>query len=283
MHSAPATIVSDRGTQLVSAGKILAQKAAEGDKESPNQWDWKRITRENSASTWQFVPIGSPHFNGLPEATVKVLKRTLSMSLRPGVELNYPELVTLLARISYTVNSRPLGLANVSQSDHQEDMMMPLTPNMMLLSRSSSNSPPMEYSPDERFCARLAYVAQVEKEWWDRWIKVVLPTLFSYKKWKTKQKNLEVGELVLLRYPGQFKDDYCMAKITETHPSEDGLVRQVTIAFKKKNSRESPSVYKSKPLIHEKVAVHRLHRLHLADEDAQLGGDVSDPGSDQVN
>ena len=150
-HSAPATIVSDRGTQLVSAGKILAQKAAEGDKESPNQWDWKRITRENSASTWQFVPIGSPHFNGLPEATVKVLKRTLSMSLRPGVELNYPELVTLLARISYTVNSRPLGLANVSQSDHQEDMMMPLTPNMMLLSRSSSNSPPMEYSPDERF------------------------------------------------------------------------------------------------------------------------------------
>ena len=269
-HSAPATIVSDRGTQLVSAGRILAVKAAEAEKESPSKWDWSRITRENCASNWQFVPIGSPHFNGLPEATVKVLKKSLSLALPPGVELNYPELVTLLARISYTVNSRPLGLANVSQSDNQEDIMMPITPNMMLLSRSSSNSPPMEYSPEDKFCARLSYVAQVEKEWWDRWIKTVLPTLFSYKRWKTREKNLEVGELVMLKYPGQFKDDYCIAKVTEVHPSEDGLVRSVTVEFKKKNSRESPSVYKSKPLIQEKVAVHRLHRLQLVDEDAHL-------------
>ena len=272
-HSAPATIVSDRGTQLVSAGRILAVKAAEAEKESPSKWDWSRITRENCASNWQFVPIGSPHFNGLPEATVKVLKKSLSLALPPGVELNYPELVTLLARISYTVNSRPLGLANVSQSDNQEDIMMPITPNMMLLSRSSSNSPPMEYSPDDKFCARLSYVAQVEKEWWDRWIKTVLPTLFSYKRWKTKQRNLEIGELVMLKYPGQFKDDYCIAKVTEVHPSEDGLVRQVTVEFKKKNSRESPSIYKSKPLIQEKVAVHRLHRLQLVDEDAHLGAE----------
>ena len=77
----------------------------------------------------------------------------------------------------------------------------------------------------------------------------------------------------MLKYPGQFKDDYCIAKVTEVHPSEDGLVRQVTVEFKKKNSRESPSIYKSKPLIQEKVAVHRLHRLQLVDEDAHLGAE----------
>ena len=274
-HGAPSTIVSDRGTQLVSAGRILAVKAAEGEKESPNKWDWSRITRENHASTWTFVPIGSPHYNGLPEATIKVLKRTLSMTLGPGVELNYPELVTLLARISNSVNSRPLGLTNVSQSDHQEDTMMPITPNMMLLSRSSSNSPPMEYSADDRFCARLAFVAQVEKEWWERWIKVVLPTLFSYKRWKMKTKNLEVGEIVLLKYPGQFKDDYTIAKVIEVHPSADGLVRQVTVQFRKRNPRESSTVYKSKPLLQEKVAVHRLHRLELVDEELHQVGDAA--------
>ena len=274
-HAAPATIVSDRGTQLVSAGRILAEKAdqsekaAQSEKETPLKWDWSRITSENSASNWTFVPIGSPHYNGLPEATVKVLKRTLNLSLHPGVELSYPELVTLLAKISYTVNSRPLGLANVSQSSQQEDNMLPLSPNMLLLGRSSNFSPSMEFSSDDRFCARLAYVGQVEKEWWDRWIKVVLPTLFSYKKWKLKQKNLEVGELVMIRYPGHFKDDYCIAKVTAVHPSDDGLVRQVTVSYRKKNSRESPSVYKSKPLISEKVAVHRLHRLQLVDEEVQ--------------
>ena len=106
------------------------------------------------------------------------------MSLGPGVELSYPELVTLLARIANTVSQMPLGLTNISQADQQEDVMLPITPNMMLLSRSSSESPPMEYSADDRFCARLAFVAQVEKEWWERWIKVVLPTLLSYKRWK---------------------------------------------------------------------------------------------------
>ena len=276
-HGAPATIVSDRGTQLVSAGRILAEKADDADKQTPGKWNWSKITKENSASNWHFVPIGSPHFNGLPEATVKVLKKTLSLALHPGTELTYPELVTLLAKIGYTVNSRPLGLANVSPSSQQEDHMLPLTPNMMLLARSSNISPPLEYSAADKFCCRLAYVAEVEKEWWDRWIKQVLPTLFSYKKWKVKQENIKAGELVMLKYPGQFKDDYCIAKVTEVHPSEDGLVRQVSVSYRKKNSRESPTVCKSKPLITEKVAIHRLHRLQLADEAVLLdAGKVDD-------
>ena len=265
-HSAPQSIVSDRGTQLVSAGKILAEKSSEADQQSPEKWNWAQITRQNNASTWHFVPIGSPHFNGLPEATVKVLKRTLKLSLHPGVELSYPELQTLLAKITYTVNSRPLGLGNVSPSSQQEDTMMPLTPNMLLLARSSNLSPPMEYSSDDRFCTRLAFVAQVEKDWWDRWIRVVLPTLFSYKKWKSKQENMKVGDLVMLRYPKQFKDDYCLAKVTQVHPDEDNLVRKVTVSYRKKNSKESAAVYRSKPLISEQVAIHRLHKLDLADE-----------------
>ena len=281
-HAAPATIVSDRGSQLVSAGRVLAEKAEVADKNAPGQWDWSRITRENKASNWIFVPIGSPHFNGLPEATVKVLKKSLSMALHPGVVLSYPELVTLLAKISYTVNSRPLGLGSVSPSSLQEDHIRPITPNMMLLSRSSNISPPLDYSDEEKFCARLAYVSQVEKEWWDRWIRQVLPTLFSYKRWKFKQENVVVGDLVMLKYPGQFKDDYCVAKVTRAVPDQDGLVRKVTVDFKKRNPRESPTIYKSKPLLSEEVAVHRLHKLHLADEPALLGdhGVVLDAGED---
>ena len=75
----------------------------------------------------------------------------------------------------------------------------------------------------------------------------------------------------MLRYPGHFKDGYCIAKVSDVHPGDDGLVRQVTVSYRKKNSRESPSVFRSKPLISERVALHRLHRLHLADEELQLG------------
>ena len=287
-HGAPQSIVSDRGSQLVSAGRILAQKADKAV-ETPEKWDWDQIVRKNQASNWHFVPIGSPHFNGIPESTVKTLKKTLKLSLHPGVELTYPELQTLLAKISYTVNSRPLGLANVSASSHQEDNMMPLTPNMMLLARSSNISPPLEYSKDDRFCSRLAFISQVEKEWWDRWIKVVLPTLLSYKKWKLKRDNLREGELVMLRYNKQFKDDYCLAKVTQVHPNEDGLVRKVTVSYRKRNPKESKEVYLSKPLISEQVAIHRLHRLGIADEAAHgvdgeegVGGDYLGEGDDAV-
>ena len=145
--------------------------------------------------------------------------------------------------------------------------MMPLTPNHLLLARSSNISPSLEYSGEDRFCARLAYVAQVEKEWWDLWIKQVLPTLFSYKKWKTKKENIEVGELVMIRYPGQFKDDYCLAKVIKADPDDDSLVRKVTVTYKKKNPRESLSVCKSRPMIVEEVAIHRLHRLELVDDE----------------
>lgn len=151
--------------------------------------------------------------------------------------------------------------------------MLVLTPNHMLLARSSNISPPLEYSAADKFCSRLAYVAEVEKEWWDRWMKQVLPTLFSYKKWKVKQENIKAGELVMLKYPGQFKDDYCIAKVTDVHPSEDGLVRQVSVSYRKKNSRESPTVCKTRPLITEKVAIHRLHRLQLVDDDVQSEAD----------
>ena len=265
-RGAPVTIVSDRGTQLVSASRILAEKE-ESKKSSPVNWDWKRIIRDNSASSWQFVPIGSPNFNGLPEATVKVLKKTLSLALPSGVLLSYPEMVTLLAKISYTVNSRPLGLARISPTSQQEDSMIPLTPNMLLLGRSSKMSPPLTYDEKERFCARLAYITQVEKDWWSLWIKQVLPTLLSYRRWKTPKENIRVGELVLVRYPNQFKDDYCLAKVIKAEPGEDGLVRKVTVTYRKKNPKESSHTYKSKPLISEIMAIHRLHRLDIVDEE----------------
>ena len=250
---APSNIVSDRGSQLVSAGVVLAAK------ESPGEWDWSQVCKENSTSNWEFVPIGSQHRNGLSEATVKVLKKSLSHALHPGVILAYHELVTLLARISYSINQRPLGLSNTSQTSLQEDNLMPLTPNMMLLGKNSNESPALDYSEDEKFSSRLSYISTVEDEWWKKWVKEVMPTLLPCSKWKKEKSNLAVGDVVLMWYPGNFKDDYRIAMVVEVHPDCKNLVRTVTVKYRKKDKREPKDVYRSKPLIKEKVAVQRLH------------------------
>ena len=78
-----------------------------------------------------------------------------------------------------------------------------------------------------------------------------------------------MGDIVLLKYLGHFKDDYCMAKVTEIHPGDDGLVRVATVRYRKKDGRESPAVYKTKPLMSDRVGIQRVHKLHLVDHDLQ--------------
>ena len=171
--------------------------------------------------------------------------------------LSYDELVTLLARISCSMNSRPLALANTSYTDQQEDILLPITPNHMLLGRSSPESPPLE------FCQRLAYVDAVEQELWSRWIKTVLPTMLPVQRWKREEKNLIVGDVVLLTFPGNVKDDYILARVPQVHTEEKNLVRRVSVKYKRKNAREARTVCRSK--MEEKiVAVQRLVLLEPA-------------------
>ena len=249
-NNCPRSIVSDRGSQLVRAGMVLA------DKEKPSSWRWEEVIRKNSVTNWEFVAVGSQHRNGLSEAQVKILH-----AITPGTVLKYSELVTLLAKISHSINSRPLGLSSTSQDSQQEDFLQPITPNQLLLGRSDDEAQPLEYDQSDKLTARLAYVSGVFNSWWRSWCKQVLPTLVPIKRWKTQHKNLEIGDIVFMYYPSSIKNDYRLARIVETFPDEKGLVRSVRVCFRKRSKNESAAEYKAKPLSEEIVAVHRLPLL----------------------
>merc|ERR1712121_66674 len=105
------------------------------------------------------------------------------------------------------------------------DDMMPITPNHLLLGRATIDIPDMEYDPSSKFSARLAYVEQVYKTWWDKWIQDVLPTLVPCKRWKQIHRNVRVGDVVMMKYAGSIKDEYRLARILEVYPDDRGLVR----------------------------------------------------------
>ena len=247
----PRKIVSDRGTQLVCAGIVLANK------EKPENWKWSEVVRQNSATNWEFVPIGSQHRNGLSEAQVKVLKKSLSLALPPGTILKYSELVTLLAKISHSINSRPLGL----QNNQQDDFFSPVTPNQLLLGKTDDDAPPLDYEEDDKLTARLAYVSSVYDAWWRAWYSQVLPTLVPCTRWRKEVRNIEVGDIVFMFYPSSIKDEYRLARVVETFPDQKGLVRSVRVSYRRRDKRESSLSYKSKPPIEEIVAVQRLSVL----------------------
>ena len=152
------------------------------EKKKPGNWKWEEVVRKNSTTTWEFVPIGSQHRNGLSESQVKVLKKCLHHALTPGTVLKYSELITLLAKIAHSINSRPLGLSSTSQDSQQEDFLSPITPNQLLLGKTDDESPALEYDEDDKFTARLAYVSSVYDTWWTAWHQQVLPTLVPCKK-----------------------------------------------------------------------------------------------------
>ena len=138
--------------------------------------------------------------------------------------------MTLLAQISQSVNSRPLSVQNVSSSSQQEDIMLPLTPNHLLLGRSTAEVPSsISFSSDNRFSTRLAYVQSVLKEWWQRWIRDVLPTLVPCPKWKDIRTNVKPNDIVMMKYPGNVINDYRLARVIRVYPDKKGLVRSVDI------------------------------------------------------
>ena len=263
----PSTIVSDRGSQLVAAGIVVAQKDLPSIK-----LNWQEVTSKNAATDWTFVPVGGQHRNGISEATVKVMKKSLALALHPGVVLIYAELVTLLAKITYSINSRPLSIQDISPSSQQEDIMLPLTPNHLLLGKSTIDVPDIDYDQDDKFSARLAYVQQVFRAWWDRWIQDVLPTLVPCKRWKEIGKNLKKDDIVMMKYAGNLQDDYRLARVMEVFPDKKGLVRTVRVGFRRRDKREKPEVYWKKPLQQETVAVQRLALLQAAEEPLPTGG-----------
>ena len=226
--------------------------------------------KRNSTTSWEFVPVGSQHRNGLSEAQVKILKKSLHLAIPPGAVLCYAELVTLLSKISYSVNSRPLGLSTTSGSSQQDDFLSPITPNQLLLGRSDDNSSPLNYDESDKLTARLAYISGVYDSWWHAWYKQVLPSLVPCRKWKQEFRSLKEGDVVLMYYQSSVKDHYRLARVKKVYPDKKNLVRTVRVAFRKRDSRETNDEYKSKPLVEEDVAVQRLSVLVPVDEQGPL-------------
>ena len=123
------------------------------------------------------------------------MKKTLGLALGRGVELTYIEMETLLERITYTINSRPLAIANTPSTSQQEDVLMPITPNQLLLGRSTIDVPDMKKA-DDKFSDRQAYMKAVHETWLKKWNDEVLPTLVPCIRWKHIQKNVKKGNML---------------------------------------------------------------------------------------
>ena len=271
----PASLVSDRGTQLVKAGMVL------GADSHPTNWNWRRIVEANKATNWTFTEVGCQWRNGLSESMVKLTKKCLDKAVPEDAKITYGEFVTLLAGITYTINCRPIG---VFDSHDLEEEIQPITPNILLIGRSDNDSKRPEYDTNISLPKRSAYVKNLLDKWWALWIRQVWPHLIPCKKWRTERKNLKVGDVCLLYFPGALSGRYKLVRVVETFPDAKGLVRTCSIIYKKKIPNEKFNELSKKSLVKEKVGVQRLILIQPADATSDNNDvKIDEPQVDETN
>lgn len=211
---------SDRGTNFIGASSELGMGL-----DDPKQTSISKYLNENGC-TWEFNPPHASHMGGVWERMIGVTRRILdSMLLRTKhTHLTHDVLCTLMAEVCAIINARPLVPVS---SDPSSPML--LTPAMLLTQKPGVSPPHGSFDEKDLFKCQWRQVQALANEFWRRWRAEYLHTLQPRRKWHTACRNLEVGDIVLLKQSDSPRNEWPMGLVTSTSPSGDGRVRKVEV------------------------------------------------------
>ena len=214
----PVEMLSDNGSNFVGAERELRELLEALDKEKIKQSGADRGIK------WTFNPPLAPHFGGVHESMIKSAKRAIKAVLG-NANVTDEELMTAFVGAEGLINSRPLTF----QSANPEDQV-PLTPNHFLHGQAGGEFAPSsvdqtDFGPRKRW-RRLQ---ELMRHVWSRWIREWLPSISRRLKWQQQQKNITVGELVLVMAADVPRGQWPLGKVLETYPGNDGNIRSVKV------------------------------------------------------
>ena len=211
----PQEVVSDNGGNFVGAEKELQELAKKLDED--------KIQRSvaNKGIKWHFNPPLAPHFGGVHEIMIKAAKRAI-FAILGSADVNDEELMTAFTGAEALINSRPLTYQSANPSDD-----VPLTPNHFLHGQIGGQFAPESVDDDKNLNIKKRWrrIQELVKHFWRRWMREWLPNLNSRKKWLKTQRNLQVGEVILLMSPDAPRGKWPLGRVLEVYPGEDGRVR----------------------------------------------------------
>ena len=217
----PSIIYSDPGTQLVGASKEVRELW-----DSIRQGEDELSVMSRHGCQWIFGPADSPWYQGSAEALIRSAKKAIDLSIHND-RLLFSELLTSFYEVANLLNDRPIGYA---PSDDNEISI--LTPNMLLLGRSSGTNPGGYQRPMETSVRSLVKLVQeVVDSFWNHWTELYAPTLLANYKWLLDSTPLKKDDVVLVADQNTVRGDYRVAIVDEVHPSKDGVIRRVSIRY----------------------------------------------------
>ena len=177
---------------------------------------------------WHFIPERAPHFGGLWEAAVKSAKYHLKRVVGEQ-KLTYEEFATVTAQVEACLNSRPL----LHQDSHSPDGIQPPTPGHALIGKPLVAYPETSIPEKSLHDNRWTLQQGIVQNFWKAWSNDYFRQLQATHKWKRKEENLSVGDVVLMKDASKFKTHWGMARVSKVFPGRDGLVRAVEVRVTK--------------------------------------------------
>lgn len=213
-----AHLYSDNGTNFTGADVEMQKAIATWSKSETLDFI------QSKGTEWHFITPAAPFQGGLWEAAVKTMKHHLRRVM--GIQkFSYEVLSTLLAEIEACMNSRPI----CAMSDDPMDQIA-LTPGHFLIGGPIRLPIPVQRNEPPKSHLNLWHHMQHSiQDFWKQWSNDYLHTLQQRKKWRAVQKNVQIGQLAIVKAENFPPTHWALGRITKVHTGKDGLVRSVSI------------------------------------------------------
>ena len=217
-------VISDNGSNFVAAEKELreAVKALSGDETVAAEMAIRGIQ-------WKFNPPRAPHFGGIFERVVQSMKKVMQSVLHKA-DITEKELATAIIQAEGLLNVKPLTVIS-----SEEDDLRPLTPIHFLIGHNDISNA-MEVIPEGQVhpSHRWRYLQHLNRATWRRWLKELVPRLNVTSKWQKQQKNVNVGDIMLVMEDNTPRGRWPLGRVVTVFPGRDGVIRVVEVSVRGK-------------------------------------------------
>ncbi|XP_065356163.1 uncharacterized protein LOC135950555 [Calliphora vicina] len=217
----PKDVYSDNGTNFVGASRELKSEFRSFLRDIGSEVN---VGYAPQSLHWHFNPASAPHMGGLWEAGVKSFKYHFRR-IAGCLKYTFEEFSTLLARIESCLNSRPL--CPLSES---ADCLDVLTPGHFLIGGPLLTPPELEITEAlVSITNRWQRVKAINQRLCMRWKDEYLKDLQKRHKWKFMQRNIEIGDMVVIREDNLPINEWRLGRVQKAHIGKDGHVRVVEL------------------------------------------------------
>ena len=249
----------DQGSNFIGADRILREALKEIQHE-----DVKKFLARNHCDFVMNSPASS-HMGGVWERMIRTVRSVLNTLLNQhSARLDSASLRTFLYEAMAIVNSRPLNVDCLCDPNGP----VPITPNHLLTMKSNVILPPPGNfeSADVYSKKHWRQVQYLANQFWLRWKKEYMLQLQDRQKWTLQKRNLEVGDIVILKNEDLFRGDWKLGKVIEATEDSDGLVRKVKVLM------ADSMLSKEGKRLHKPTVLERpIHKLVLLLERSNSG------------